>query len=127
MYIIGYTVGKFSGKQKTENNTKLLSHDLCYLHTGEFHIERGRYENVPRDERFCKCCNMSQIESEYHFLLVCPLYTELRRKFFIPYFFHWPNLNKFDQLMLSNPKQVTLSIEKFIFSAQELRKSVLNP
>ena len=44
---------------------KLSSHKL--------HIERGRYENVPRDERFCKFCNMSQIESEYHFLLVCPL------------------------------------------------------
>ena len=97
------------------------------LSSHELHIERGRYENVPRDERICKCCNMSQIESEYHFLLVCPLYTELRRKFFKPYFCHWPNLNKFDQLMLSNSKQVTLSIAKFIFSAQELRKSVLNP
>ena len=51
------------------------------LSSHELHIERGRYENVPRDERICKCCNMSQIESEYHFLLVCPLYTELRRKF----------------------------------------------
>ena len=70
---------------------------------------------------------MSQIESEYHFLLVCPLYTELRRTFFKPYFCHWPNVNKFDQLMLSNSKQVTLGIAKFIFSAQELRKSALNP
>ena len=97
------------------------------LSSHELYIERGRYENLPRDERICKCCNMSQIESEYHFLLVCPLYSELRRKFFKPYFCHWPNLNKFDQLMLSNSKQVTLSIAKFIFSAQELRKSVLNP
>ena len=97
------------------------------LSSRELHIERGRYENVPRDGRFCKCCNMSQIESVYHFLLVCPLYTELRRKFFKPYFCHWPNLIKFDQLMLSNSKHVTLSIAKFIFSAQELRKSVLNP
>ena len=97
------------------------------LSSHELHIERGRYENVPRDERFCKCCNMSQIESEYHFLLACPLYTELRRKIFKPYFCHWPNLNKFDQLMLSNSKQVTLSIAKFICFAQELRKSDLNP
>ena len=70
---------------------------------------------------------MSQIESEYHFLLVCPLCTELRRKFFKRYFCHWPNLNKFEQLLLSNSKQLTLSIAKFIFSAQELRKYVLNP
>ena len=52
------------------------------LSSHAFHIERGRYENVPRDERFCKCCYMSQIESENHFLLVSPLYAELRRKFF---------------------------------------------
>ena len=31
------------------------------------------------------------------------------------------------QFILSNSKQVTLSIAKFIFSAQELRKSFLNP
>ena len=99
------------------------------LSSHEFHFERGRYENVPRDERCCKCCtcNMSQIESEYHFLRMCPLYKELSRNIFKPYLFHRPNLNKFDQLMLSNPKQETLSIAKFIFSAQELRKSVLNP
>ena len=70
---------------------------------------------------------MSQIESEYHFLLVCPLYKELRRKRFKPYSCHWPNLNKIDQLMLANSKQVTLSVAKFVFSAQEFRKSVLNP
>ena len=52
------------------------------LSSHELHIERGRYENIPRDERICQCCNMSQIESEYHFLFVCPLYTELRIKIF---------------------------------------------
>ena len=37
------------------------------------------------------------------------------------------SLAKFDQFMSSNSKQVTLSISKFKFSAQELRKSVQNP
>ena len=87
---------------KTTLFQKKMSLTRFRLSSHELHIERGRYENVPRDERFCKCCNMSQIESEYHFLLVCSLYTELRRKFFKSYFCHWPNLNKFDLLMLSN-------------------------
>ena len=89
-------------------------------------IERGRYENIPRDDRICKCCNMSKIESEYHFLLVCPLFADLRKKFFKPYFWHWPNLNKFDTLMMSNSKHITLNIAKFIFHAQDLRKNVLS-
>ena len=44
-------------------------------------IERGRYENTPRDERICKNCNLNMVENEYHFLLVCPMYRDLRRKY----------------------------------------------
>ena len=95
---------------------RLPSHDLM--------IERGRCENKPRDDRLCKCCNMSKIESEYHFLLLCPLFAELIRKFFKPYFCHRPKLNKFDMLMMSNSKHMTLTVAEFIFYAQELRKYV---
>lgn len=97
---------------------RLSSHDL--------QIGRGRYENIAQAERICKYCNMSQVENEYHFLLVCPLYTELRRKFFKPYFCHWPNLNKFDNLMMSTSKQITLNVAKYIYYALELRKNKLN-
>ena len=92
------------------------------LYSHELHIERGRYENVPRDERFCKCCNRLETESEYHFLLVCPLYTELRRTFYKPFVCHWPNLNKFDQLMLSTSKQVTLSNCKIHIHSSRIEK-----
>jgi len=43
------------------------------------------------------------IENEYHFLLVCPIYIELRRNYFRP-FCRWPTLNKFDQIMSSENK-----------------------
>ena len=49
---------------------RLSSHDL--------NIEQGRYDNVPRHERICKCCRTNVVETEYNFLLVCPLYRELR-------------------------------------------------
>ena len=102
--------------EKNKVAFRLSSHDLM--------IERGRYENIPRDDRLCKCCNMSKIESEYHCLLLCPPFAELRRKFFKPYFCHWPKLYKFDMLMMSNSKHMTLTVAKFIFYAQELRKNV---
>ena len=47
------------------------SHDLL--------IETGRYENIPRDQRLCKSCDMKKIESEYHFLLACPKLRDLRK------------------------------------------------
>ena len=41
-------------------------------------IERGRYENVSREQRFCKLCNTGEVENEYHLALSCPKYEELR-------------------------------------------------
>ena len=49
---------------------RLSSYDLA--------IEHGRYESIPRNERIGKYCNQNMTENEYHFLLVCPLYRELR-------------------------------------------------
>ena len=51
---------------------RLSSHDL--------RIERGRYENIARAERICKCCNMSMIENEYHFFM--PSLCRITKKIF---------------------------------------------
>ncbi len=40
-------------------------------------IERGRYENIPQDQRICKFCNSSEVENEYHFALTCQKYEDL--------------------------------------------------
>lgn len=93
---------------------RLSSHNL--------HIERGRYENVPRHDRLCRCCNMNAIEDEYHFLLVCPLYIDLRRKFLKPHYCHWPNINKFDSLMSTTSTKIILKLSKFIYYATLLRQ-----
>ncbi len=42
-------------------------------------IESGRYCNLSRQERLCPFCVVQNIESEEHFILYCPFYTELRR------------------------------------------------
>ena len=84
-------------------------------------IETGRYEGTPRENRICKSCNMKQIESEYHFLLVCPLYRDLRAKYFTPYFCHWPNTHKFETLLSSNSRKVICSVAKFIYFAAKKR------
>ena len=50
-------------------------------------IETGRREAVGRGQnyldasrRFCLCCNTERVEDEIHFLLVCPIYDDLRIK-----------------------------------------------
>lgn len=84
-------------------------------------IESGRYDGTPREQRLCKSCTMNAIESEYHFLLVCPNYKDLRKKYFKPYFCHWPTLNKFRTLMSSTSKYVINNLSKYIYSAFQIR------
>ena len=96
---------------------RLSSHNL--------NIERGRYEGIPRDERLCNVCNMNAVETEYHFLLVCPRYTDLRRKFLKPYFCHWPSINKFNTLLMGSSKPAMIKTAKFIYYASQLRQETL--
>ena len=72
----------------------------------ELRIETGRYDNTPREQRLCKSCNMNKIEDEFHFLLVCPKYRDLRCKYFKRYYCHWPTLYKFENIMLSKSNKV---------------------
>ena len=41
-------------------------------------IEDGRYRNIERNNRLCQYCQMNVIEDEFHFLLVCPAYRQIR-------------------------------------------------
>ena len=92
---------------------RLSSHDL--------EIEKGRHFNIPQINRLCTFCNMKTIESEYHFLLICPYFTDLRKEYLKPYYYTWPNLNKFENLMISGNKKTIFNLMKFIFRANTRR------
>lgn len=92
---------------------RLSSHDLA--------IETGRYENTPREHRLCLFCNMNMIESEYHFILVCPFYIDIRKKYFKTYYNRWPTLQKFELLMSSNSKSTQINLSKYIYFAMKRR------
>ena len=66
-----------------EKNKFALSRFRLSSHTLE--IEGGRYHGIPRIERKCRLCSLKSAENEYHFLLVCPNYYDLRRKYLKPY------------------------------------------
>lgn len=87
-------------------------------------IERGRHINVPRENRICRLCSMGMVESEYHFLLVCPRYTSLRNEFLTRS--SWPSLGKFINVMSSNSSKFLKKLAKFIRSANCLRSQTLS-
>ena len=69
---------------------RLSNHDLM--------IEKGRHQNpkIDVERRTCPFCP-TQVEDEYHFLLMCPTYVPLRTSLFnkissiMPDFFHPPD------------------------------------
>jgi len=50
------------------------------LSSHKLEIERGRYHNIDRENSICTFCNSKAIENEYHFLLICPLYRDIRKQ-----------------------------------------------
>ncbi len=83
-------------------------------------IEIGRHKNIPRSERLCTFC-LSQgvlcIENEFHLLLCCPAYSELRHLYIQPYYHTMPTIAKFTQLMQTKERDTLFNIAIYFFKA----------
>ena len=82
----------------------LLRHSLTRLRTSShrLEVEVGLWvkpERVPFEHRMCTTCNL--LEDEYHFVIECQRYNDLRRKYIRPPFYVRPNMFKFLELLQS--------------------------
>ena len=98
---------------------RLSSHSL--------RIETGRYgrARIERNQRQCVLCN-SDIEDEYHFVLKCPTYNDIRAKYIKSVYIRKPSMYKFIKLMSSVKKTELVNLSKFVIEAFDLRKSLIN-
>ena len=74
---------------------KSLAKICCVSHKLE--IEKGRNNHVTRSERVCMNCNLRVIEDEYHVILICHKYLDLRIIFILPEYYTQPSLERFCQ------------------------------
>ena len=74
---------------------------LCKFRLGnsKLPIERGRYNNIPREQRYCELCNSNIISDKCHFILECTVLNELRFKFLPKHCHNYPNIIKFSSLL----------------------------
>ena len=77
-------------------------------------IEKGRYRNIPREERKCTLCNLDKVGDEFHFILECPMLNELRLKYIPQFYFRRPNFYKYSQLLSIQSKNKLLNLGKFL-------------
>ena len=73
------------------------------LSANQLRIVTGRYSHnrIDRSMRLCTRCDRSDIEDEYHFVIICPAYSHLGQKYINPYYYRHPSVYKFILLMKS--------------------------
>ena len=84
-------------------------------------IEFGRYRNIERSQRLCKVCNANEIEDEFHFILRCNLYDDLRKLFIKSYYYKRPSVFKLIQLLSSENIIDINNLGKYLNRANSLR------
>ncbi len=67
----------------------------------KFPIETGRWNNIPKHERFCNLCNLKEIGNEFHYICTCQKVeiVQLRLKYIPSYFVRNPSENKLSGLL----------------------------
>jgi hypothetical protein len=102
---------KYSRKFITK--IRVSAHNLR-IHSGRF----GR-DRVPREERKCQYCNTQDIEDEFHFILKCKKYDDIRKKYIKPFYWKSPNMIKFIELLKSQNKKDLVNLGKYLKEAKE--------
>ena len=62
-------------------NTEHFSTYLLIL-PHKLHVEKGRHNCIPLQQKICQYCNLNKIEDECHFIVDCSLYNDERNIFF---------------------------------------------
>ena len=87
-------------------------------------IEKGRHHDIHLQYINCIYCEC-YIEDEYHFVFVCPLYNDLRMKYFDAYYRENLCYRKFCLLLSSRNETTIRNLAMYLFYAFECRNNVL--
>ena len=79
------------------------------------------YEKLNYEACICEICDKREIEHEYHFLLVCPTLSSLRKKYISEYYWNQPTLNKYNNLLNRSDYRGLYMVVKYLHEALKLR------
>ena len=89
-------------------------------------IETSRWVkpvSKPLDERDCSVCGV--LEDEYHFVIECSMYIELRKKYIPVYYWKRPSMHKFVNLINSTKANHLRKLGTFVYQVFKHRSEVL--
>ena len=98
----------------------------CSAHT--LRIEKGRHVNELVADRVCKLCTKNDnfiLEDEYHFILCCPAFVDLRTTYLPELAVAQPSYNAFIELFKDDDATNQRNMAQYIFHASKLRGELL--
>ena len=91
------------------------------------HIEVGRHKNIDRIFRICPYCdlfNVKILENEFHFVMECPLYCDLRGYYIDINLTEHYDMTTFCNLLNSQDEEVLKKLGAFVHKATIRRESI---
>ena len=85
--------------------------------------------NIERELRYCPIClsnGLCVVETEYHFLLECNEYEEIRQAIFDDIWLMRKTMTTFYKIMSSFEDRVIYKVANFLHKAQEKRSMFIN-
>ena len=79
-------------------------------------IERGRYTRIKKENGICKCCDIKEVEDEFHFFFKCKNNHTLRNILYKDINGICPKINEYDrakkklQLILSSSQIMRFTV-----------------
>ena len=61
----------------------------------------------------CTLCNLDALGDEYHYVLICPYFKQIREQYLKAYYYIRPSYVKLEQLFCSSNNTVLLKLAKF--------------
>lgn len=115
-----HTYQKYLSAVVPNSHRVALARLLCSSHT--LHVETGRWKRpvTPYERRCCNICDV-KIEDEYHVVLECPLYDDLRKQLIPRQFRVRPSMFKLISLFNCTNDKTLKALAKFVYLAFKLR------
>ena len=91
---------------------------LCRFRTANHKLPVEVYSwnvlHIPRQSRKCNICNLNDIGDEYHYIMTCTFFNEIRELYLPAYFKNRPSVFKFVNLMNTTKPKILFNLAKFI-------------
>ena len=84
-------------------------------------IEKGRHDNIPKEERLCTFCDDNVLVDAFHAVIFCEKYKEIICFYISQCFLNPPSIHNFNKLTQDDNTILQLTI--FIYKMFELRKN----